>query len=116
LNFNRFPAVADGNCTPLAQALWCVGQMMAFLPQPRKIVMVLTDGEPDSTNAAKDVLDKMRNAGFEVFGIGIQHMGCPDLFTEWRVVNNLTDLAPAVFGMLQKALLGANSKNLSMAV
>ena len=43
----RFPEIAYG-MTPMAESLWWVMQQMCLLRENRKIILIITDGEPDS--------------------------------------------------------------------
>ena len=92
--------------TPLAAALWWVMQTMLFLREQRKIILIITDGVPDSTHAAIHVVGVAQKLGFEVYGLGIrdEHIGLLLPQTS-RVINDLPELAPTMFDMLQAALL-----------
>ncbi|MCB6542095.1 hypothetical protein LI168_07830 [Desulfovibrio desulfuricans] len=102
---DMFDINASGG-TPLAGALWWVLQTMLFLKEQRKIILIITDGVPDSPQAATNVLAVARKLGFEVYGLGIrdEHITCLLPYTS-RVVNELPDIAPAMFALLQAALL-----------
>ena len=39
--------------TPMAESLWWVMQQMCLLRENRKIILIITDGEPDSIPAAQ---------------------------------------------------------------
>lgn len=100
--------------TPLAEALWWVMQRMCPLKEERKIILILSDGSPDSVPAARHALKQAGALGFEVMGLGIQdnnlELLLPPLGMPTRVIHNLPELAPAMFGMLQKALLGQGGR------
>lgn len=92
--------------TPLAPALWWTMREMLFLKEHRKIIFIITDGRPDSCEATKDVLEKAEKFGFEVYGIGIKDVSIKDFLPETSaVIMQPGELVPAVFTMLQKALL-----------
>lgn len=96
---------ADGR-TPLAPALWWAMQTMLPLRESRKLILVVTDGEPDSVAATDVALEAAHKAGFEVYGIGIRNVCIARLLpNSSRVIWKLPELAPAMFGMLQQALL-----------
>ena len=96
--------------TPLGEALWWVMQRMCPLKEERKIVLILSDGTPDSIPAARCALKHAATLGFEIMGLGIQDNNLerllPPLGMPTRTINHLPELAPAMFGMLQQALLG----------
>ena len=92
--------------TPLAEALWWVLQTMLPLKEQRKIILIITDGVPDRPQAAVKTLHVVQSLGFEVYGVGIQSDHIALLLPQTnRIINDLPDLAPAMFGLLQQALL-----------
>ncbi len=101
----RFAATAHGS-TPMGEALWWICQQMMALKEDRKIILVLTDGYPDSRQNTEAALDAAHNLGFETIGIGIgEHGSFISTFIEnSRVINDIQELAPAMFGVLQQAL------------
>jgi len=92
--------------TPLAGALWWVLQTMLPLKEQRKMILVITDGMPDNPLAANNAIGVAQKLGFEVYGLGIrdEHITHHLPHTS-KVVNDLPDLVPAMFAMLQAALL-----------
>ncbi|MDE7241019.1 VWA domain-containing protein [Desulfovibrio sp.] len=102
---NQFGVEGIGG-TPLAPALWWVMQNLYAQKEERKIVIIITDGRPDNVPACHAALSKMRALGMEVYGIGIR---LPLILTllprTSKVIFDLSELAPAVFGLLQAALL-----------
>lgn len=101
----RFKLVASGR-TPLAEALWWVLQRMQPMPQTRKIILIMTDGEPDSIGSANAAIADAKRFGFEVLGLGLESDSIATLLPgSSRTISNLADLAPAMFGLLQSALL-----------
>ncbi len=92
--------------TPLAGALWWVLQTMLPLKKQRKMILVITDGMPDNSLAANNAIGVAQKLGFEVYGLGIRDEHITHLLPHTsRVVNTLPDLVPAMFAMLQAALL-----------
>ena len=92
--------------TPLAAALWWVMQTMLFLKEQRKLILIITDGVPDSTHAATHAVNVAQKLGFEVYGFGIRDEHIVKLLPQTsRVINDLPDLAPTIFDLLQDALL-----------
>ena len=92
--------------TPLAGALWWVLQTMLPLKEQRKMILIITDGMPDNQLAANNAIGVAQKLGFEVYGLGIRDEHITHLLPHSsRVVNDLHDLVPAMFAMLQAALL-----------
>ena len=102
---DMFDLRASGG-TPLAGAVWWVLQTMLPLKEQRKIILVITDGMPDSPLAASNAIGVAQELGFEVYGLGIRDEHISHLLPNTsKVVNDLPDLVPAMFAMLQAALL-----------
>lgn len=102
---DSFDINASGG-TPLAAALWWVMQTMLFLREQRKIILIITDGVPDNTHAAIHAVTVAQNLGFEMYGLGIHDEHIVKLLPQTsRVINDLPDLAPTIFDLLQDALL-----------
>ena len=92
--------------TPLAGALWWVLQTMLPLKEQRKMILVITDGMPDNPLAANNAIGAAQKLGFEVYGLGIRDGHITRLLPHTsKVVNDLPELVPAMFAMLQTALL-----------
>jgi len=102
---DMFDIRASGG-TPLAGPLWWVLQTMLPLKEQRKMILIITDGMPDNQLAANNAIGVAQKLGFEVYGLGIRDEHITHLLPHSsRVVNDLPDLVPAVFAMLQAALL-----------
>ena len=92
--------------TPLAPALWWVMQTMLPLTESRKLILILTDGDPDAIAPTVKALETASKAGFEVYAIGIKSTAIARLLPQTsRCITTLAELAPAMFTLLQKALL-----------
>ncbi|MBD8897296.1 hypothetical protein IG626_14955 [Desulfovibrio desulfuricans] len=102
---DMFDIRASGG-TPLAGALWWVLQTMLHLKEQRKMILIITDGMPDNQLAANNAIGVAQKLGFEVYGLGIRDEHITRLLPHTsKVVNDLPDLVPAMFAMLQAALL-----------
>jgi hypothetical protein len=94
-------------CTPMGEALLWVLQEMLPLTQERKIILILTDGDPDHVPITLEAIESGQRLGFEIYGLGINAEAIIKLLPHHsRVVRELPELAPAMFGLLQGALLG----------
>ncbi|MGV6994627.1 cobaltochelatase CobT-related protein [Desulfovibrio sp. QI0430] len=102
---DMFDIRASGG-TPLAGAFWWVLQTMLPLKERRKMILVITDGMPDNPLAANNAIGVAQKLGFEVYGLGIRDEHITHLLPHTsRVVNDFPDLVPAMFALLQAALL-----------
>ena len=101
-----FSLAANGD-TPLGEALWWVMQQMQALHEPRKIVLIITDGHPDSLTIAQGAIRTGLAIGYEIYGIGIgESSGILQILpASSMTILNLPELASAMFAMLSKSLL-----------
>ncbi len=101
-NFKMKPS----GSTPMGEAIWKVMQDMYFLKENRKIILILTDGKADSVKNAEKAIEMGAELGFEFYGIGINDSNIMNILPKTsQVVNILDELAPAMFKLLQNALL-----------
>ena len=92
--------------TPMGEALWWVMQEMLMVKENRKIILVVTDGEPDSMMSATQALDQGRRAGFEIYGLGIVSQSVSELMpSKSKVVSSMSELPGAMFSLLESAVL-----------
>ena len=88
-------------------------------PRRRKILMVLSDGEPATGDTPSSWLEEdlsarlaaMRRAGIETVGVGIQTDAVKTFYDDHVVVNDLQGLVETALGQLSKILMrGAGQK------
>jgi cobaltochelatase CobT len=104
-NASAFSAITNGG-TPLHTALWYAAASVMATREDRKVIMVLTDGEPDDYDAAKSVIRRCEATGIELVGVGI----CIDtshLFDNSICINNVSDLRSELFRISKDLLLAA---------
>ncbi|GIB72432.1 hypothetical protein VCSRO19_0688 [Vibrio cholerae] len=92
-------------CTPMAQAMWFVANSLLAQKQKRKLMIVLTDGDPDDWAATHDIVDRCRRSGFELLGIGIQTRSVEKFFPQSIVINDVKDLKRELFEVTQQLLI-----------
>lgn len=92
-------------CTPMAQAMWFAANSLLAQKQKRKLMMVLTDGDPDDWAATHDIVDRCRRSGFELLGIGIQTRSVEKFFPQSIVINDVKDLKRELFEVTQQLLI-----------
>lgn len=101
-------SIRPGDYTPTPWALWYARAQLLQRPEPRKICLLVTDGEPygwdgieaDTVAATK----RLEKDGIEIAAIGIE---LPDVATYWtnnRVVNGIEELPQAMFGVMNALL------------
>tara|TARA_R110000822_G_scaffold88684_9_gene205366 strand:- start:4216 stop:6012 length:1797 start_codon:yes stop_codon:yes gene_type:complete len=94
--------------------LWAASRLRAQ-PERRKVLLVLSDGNPEATNvrvpitsllrSAKEAAAEVEASGIECIGIGIKDASVRSIYSKSVVVNNLDDLAGTVLKQLSKVLL-----------
>ncbi|MBK1699948.1 VWA domain-containing protein [Thiococcus pfennigii] len=92
--------------TPMAQALWYAAADLLARREARRMLIVLTDGEPDDRSEALRLLGLARQAGIEAVGVGIG-VDVRHLFPSAIEVSEARDLKGALFGVAERLLLGA---------
>jgi cobalamin biosynthesis protein CobT len=95
--------------TPLDQALWHAAAALLDTREPRKVVLVLTDGQPDDIGeglpSTLGMVRRCEASGMELVGVGI-FLDVSHLFRKSVKIDDLDGLRPALFG-IGKALLAA---------
>ena len=97
-----FSLAADGS-TPMTEAIWFGAATLLRCREPRKVLMVMTDGQPDDIVSTLDILQRCRDSGIETIGIGLS-IDVSHLFPVALAINDLQELRTQLFE-LSKALL-----------
>lgn len=99
-------ALLPRGSTPLDNAMWWGIQNLCRQKEERKIILILTDGAPNDEETAQKAISQAEYLGIEVYGIGIQSHCIENIMQKHcKVIMSLDELAPAMFSMLQNALL-----------
>jgi cobaltochelatase CobT len=93
----------DGG-TPLAEGLWYAASRLLACQEPRKILLALTDGEPDDRDAARDILSRCSTSGIEVVGIGLG-IEVGHLFERSITILRLSELRSRLFELSRDLLI-----------
>lgn len=92
--------------TPMTQALqWAVSELSGLRNITRKIVFVITDGEPDCPVSASETVRKMEAASIETYGLGIKHVISKSLIPKSSSITDIQDLPAVVFNLLKNILI-----------
>ncbi|MHB8697771.1 MAG: vWA domain-containing protein [Sulfuricaulis sp.] len=102
---SRYEAVNASGGTPMTEAIWWGACQLAVREEPRKIMLVVTDGDPDRIESARETIRIVGDCDVEMMGLGIQSHSVTGLFPVHAVIDTTDQLASAMFGMLQSALL-----------
>lgn len=91
--------------TPLTEALLWATQELCRQPEPRKILIVLTDGSPDNPVTCKQAIAEASHF-IEIYGVGIWDGSITKLLSgRSAAIYNLSDLSSTLFDMLQNSLI-----------
>lgn len=101
---DNFQLKATGWSTPMGEGITFCNRMLRISGRQRKILVVLTDGEPDSYPRARTAVDVAKAHGIEVFGIGIQTDAVKNIFPEWTAIDQLDQLPTRLVGLLRKKI------------
>lgn len=97
---------AEISSTPLAHALTDAEFLMGRRRESRRILFVLTDGAPNGgPESSRKVIRRMKAAGMEVYGLGIEVMQSSNLFDKFVIVQSVRDLERHMFQLLKQTLL-----------
>ena len=91
--------------TPMAEALLWAGMLLTHRPEHRKIVIPMTDGQPDDTEKTRKAVARLRSCGIEVYGIGILDSSITGWLQESCVIKRIEELPAALIGLLKEALI-----------
>ena len=99
-----FDVPATGS-TPLAEALWWIAKTMLSLKENRKILLLITDGQPDNSQKALEALQMLQNLGIEVMGITIQSPELATLLPIHAKIDNMSELTGSMFSILNSSII-----------
>ncbi len=92
--------------SPMGAALWNVLQTFYNRRENRKIIFIITDGEPDEIDNVKLALTAAKKLNIEVYGIGIKDTHIKDILPQKsNVIHNLNDLTPTIKQLLKQSLI-----------
>ena len=101
-NFNLRPS----GSTPMGEAIWWTLAQCYPLTENRKIILIITDGKPDSVENTEKAIEHGKRLGFEFYGIGIENQNILSLLpSSSKVITKLEELSPTMFGLLEAAIL-----------
>lgn len=100
--------VDTGYCTPTPWALWYARAELLARPEPRKIVLLVTDGKPEGWHGieaeTRAATSRLYRDGIEVAAIGIETDTVEIYWRNNRVINDIDELPQAMFGVMTDLL------------
>jgi cobaltochelatase CobT len=104
-NFNHHPF--DG--TPTDTAIWAGRVMLLQRPEPRKIMLILTDGCPDDSSETKAATKRTMKDGIEIAAIGIMANSVKNYWDNHKIIETIQELPAAMFGIMEGLLIDPNN-------
>ena len=99
---NRFDVSSHGG-TPLAQAMLYAARDLALSNRPRKVLIIITDGDPANPNAVH-YMNNILEGHVDTYAIGIGSTAAKHFFKNWSVINDIKELQHALFTIAGKFL------------
>ncbi|MFE8032226.1 VWA domain-containing protein [Thiohalocapsa marina] len=90
--------------TPMTGALWFAAADLLARRETRKVIITLTDGQPDDVRSAAELIERAGAAGIEMIGVGIA-VDVGRLFPIAVRIDAVADLKTALFGIAEQLLL-----------
>lgn len=100
--YKKFGASTWG-CTPMAEAIWYGANELSKTKENRKMLIVITDGEPDEFGPCKSVIGLCERSHVEVIGIGIKTNSVARLFKQNIVISDAKDLKGTLFSLMRRS-------------
>ena len=100
-----FSLAATGS-TPMTEAIWFGAASLLRCREPRKVLMVMTDGQPNDTLSTLELLQRCRDSGIETVGVGLG-LDVSHLFPIAITINDLSELRAQLFELSKAVLLAA---------
>ncbi|EMN3633134.1 VWA domain-containing protein [Pseudomonas aeruginosa] len=95
--------------TPMARAIWPAAVEVLRAKGERKILFVITDGQPDGgATASREMFERCEASGIEVIGLGFGDANSyvlSTLFKKYVDVGSVSKLKAALFGVVREALV-----------
>ena len=86
-------------------ALWWIMKQLLFAREQRKMLLVLTDGQPHDMNATQKAVEIANKIGLEVYGLGMLDRSIGDFLPDTsRVICRLEELPAMLFELLHDVL------------
>jgi hypothetical protein len=103
----RFESINGRGCsTPMANGILWSMEQCARSNNPRKIIIVLTDGKPNGGHRqfVKDMIAKCSTYGVEVWGIGIKEDSVKNYFDDYLIINEIEQLPQVLLNKLTNCI------------
>lgn len=86
-------------------AIWAARVMLLQRREPRKIMLILTDGCPDSGPDTKSATKRAMKDGIEIAAIGIMDGNVRNFWDNHKIIESVQELPAAMFGIMEGLLV-----------
>ncbi len=87
--------------TPLTEALWWTLVQLHKQKEERKIILLITDGEPEDKESALHAIDTIQSFGVEIYGISLPPCNLDSMLPRKNIaINHVNELTKNMFGLL----------------
>jgi cobalamin biosynthesis protein CobT len=90
----------------MTEAIWFGAASLLRCREPRKVLMVITDGQPNESLSTLELLQRCRDSGIETVGVGLG-LDVSHLFPIAITINDLSELRAQLFELSKAVLLAA---------
>jgi cobaltochelatase CobT len=95
-----------GGTTPMTEAVWFAAAALLRCREPRKVLLVMTDGQPNDILSTLEILQRCRHSGIETVGVGLG-IDVSHLFPAAIRISELRELRTQLFALSKAVLLAA---------
>jgi len=95
-----------GGTTPMTEAVWFAAAALLRCREPRKVLLVMTDGQPNDILSTLEILQRCRSSGIETVGVGLG-LDVGHMFPVAIMINELRELRTQLFALSKAVLLAA---------
>jgi hypothetical protein len=94
------------NSTPMTEVIWFAAASLLRCREPRKVMMVMTDGQPNDQLSTLEILQRCRDSGIETVGVGLG-IDVSHLFPVAITINDFRELRSQLFELSKTLLMAA---------
>jgi hypothetical protein len=92
--------------TPMTEAIWFGAASLLRCREPRKVLMVMTDGQPNDQLTTLEILQRCRDSGIETVGVGLG-IDVSHLFPRAITINDFRGLCSQLFELSKTVLMAS---------
>ncbi len=90
--------------TPMAEGIWFAAFELSKLQEPRKMIIVVTDGLPSNKRACHKVIELCESSDIEMIGIGINSPKVDTFFNRSIQIDSVDELRSTLFQLMRDKL------------